>query len=54
MSLPAMWDSKLVLAAHHIDPMRRIRADARKTGRRPIAMAIGIAIKLPMPINRVG
>jgi hypothetical protein len=54
ISLPAIWEPRLVLAAHQTEPMTRSSADVRKTGRRPTAIAIGIAIKFPIPMNRVG
>jgi hypothetical protein len=54
MSLPAIWDSKDVLAAHQTEPITNIKADAINTGRRPTAIAIGMAIKLPIPMKRVG
>ena len=54
MSVPAICDPRLVLAAHQTEPMTRIKADVMNTGLRPTAIAMGIAIKLPIPMNRVG
>ena len=54
MFLPAMCISKLLEKAHQIPPTTMIKMDSRKTGRRPIAIAKGMAITLPTPMNSVG
>jgi hypothetical protein len=42
--------SKFVANAHNIAPTSIIAVATRSTMRRPTAMAIGIPIKLPMPL----
>jgi hypothetical protein len=49
MCMPRSWEK-----AHQMPPISMIRIDIRNTGRRPIAIASGIATRFPTPMKRVG
>lgn len=54
MFLPAMCISRLLEKAHQTPPTTMIKMDTKKIGRLPMAIANGMAIRFPTPMNRVG